>query len=139
MSVKVCASVISGSCRIVRLDASDDRLGEGSHRHANEQLRPAVYGGAVERNEDLDWLRTRLVSIEAEIRSTSPDALQAKFDLARAADSCRSMLRSGNAEAVAAARALWNERAANKGTHEQNLAALEAMARFMPSEGGGPG
>jgi len=68
-----------------------------------------------------------------------PDDLQARFDLARAADSCRSMLRSGNIEALATARTLWNQRAANKGTHEQNLAALEAMARFMPSEGGGPG
>jgi hypothetical protein len=93
----------------------------------------------MEGGEDLDWLRQRLVSIDEEIRLTAPDDLQTKFELACAADSCRSMLRSGNAEALAAARTSWNKRAANKGVHEQNLAALEAMARFMPSEGGGPG
>lgn len=92
----------------------------------------------MESNEDLDWLRMRLVSIEEEIRTIPPDDLKARFDLARAADSCRSMLRAGNAEALTAARTLWNQRAANKETHEQNLAALEAMARFMPTEGGGP-
>lgn len=46
------------------------------------------------------------------------------------------MLRSGNAKGLAAARKSWTERAANKGSHEQNIAALEAMARFMPGDGG---
>ncbi len=93
----------------------------------------------MDNDEDLDWLRQRLMSIDDELRATSADDLQLRFELAVAADSCRSMLRSGNAEALAAARLSWTERAANKGTHDQNVAALEAMARFMPSEGGGPG
>lgn len=76
------------------------------------------------------------MSIDDELRATSGEALQHRFELASAADACRSMLRSGNAEALAAARVLWTERAAHKGSHEQNVAALEAMARFMPSEGG---
>jgi len=93
----------------------------------------------MDSDEDLDWLRQRLISIDEEFRATSTDDLELRFDLSVAADSCRSMLRSGNAEALASARASWTERAANKSTHEQNVAALEAMARFMPSEGGGPG
>lgn len=86
--------------------------------------------------EDLDWLRQRLVSIEDELRATSSEDLRGRYELASAADACRSMLRSGSADALAAARVLWTERAAHKDTHEQNVAALEAMARFMPPEGG---
>ena len=92
----------------------------------------------MDNDEDLDWLRQRLMAIDDELRAASAEDLQLRFDLAVAADSCRAMLRSGNAEALAAARESWTERAANKGTHEQNQAALEAMARFTPPEGGGP-
>ena len=91
------------------------------------------------KDEDVDWLRQRLVSIEDELRSVGADDLELRFELARAADVCRSVLRSGHAEQLADARASWAERAANKGQHEQNVAALEAMARFMPFEGGGTG
>jgi hypothetical protein len=90
----------------------------------------------VDGDEDLDWLRRRLMSIDDELRATPGEDLQLRFELARAADACRSMLRSGNAEALAAARVSWTERAAHKDTHEQNVAALEAMARSMPPEGG---
>ena len=110
----------------------------GPNRLRLTQRAVVVYRRPMNSTEDLDWLRQRLISIDEEIQATAPDDLQTRFDLARAADSCRAMLRSGNAEALAAARISWTERAATKGTHEQNLEALEAMARFMPSEGGGP-
>ncbi len=90
-------------------------------------------------DEDLDWLRERLVAIDDDLRATPTDDLTARFELASAADACRSMLRAGNAAAVAAARSSWTARAAHKETHEQNVAALEAISRFMPSEGGSSG
>jgi len=90
-------------------------------------------------SDDLDWLRQRLAAIEEEIRATAPDEFQVRFELATAGDRCRSMLREGSADAMAAAREAWTARAANKGTHEQNVAVLEALARYMPTEGGGPG
>lgn len=100
---------------------------------------PHEYSPDVAESDDVDWLRQRLVAIEDEIRATPPDELQTRFELATAGDQCRAMLRAGSADAVAAAREAWTARAANKGTHEQNVAVLEAIARFMPGEGGGPG
>lgn len=91
---------------------------------------------ASTQGDDLDWLRQRLVAIEEELRTTSPDDLQTRFDLATAGDRCRSMLRAGSSDALAAARLEWTARSARKGTHEQNTAVLEALARFMPGEGG---
>jgi hypothetical protein len=90
-------------------------------------------------NVDMDWLRRRLVAIEDERRSVPRSDLATRHDLSQAADACRAMLRAGNVEAVAAARKRWTQRAANKNAHEQNVAALEAMARFMPGEGSGSG
>jgi len=85
---------------------------------------------------DLDWLRQRLVEIDDQRRALPDDDLEARFVLAQAADRCRAALRAGNHDAVAAARAAWSARAGRKGAHEQNVAALEAMARFMPGDEG---
>jgi hypothetical protein len=95
------------------------------------------YCGLMDDDTDMDWLRRRLVAIEDERRSLPPTDLAARNQLAEAADACRAMLRSGNAEAVAAARERWSQRAANKSTHEQNVEALEAMARSMPGDASG--
>lgn len=86
---------------------------------------------------DMDWLRRRLVAIEDERRSVPTSDMATRHELSQAADACRAMLRAGNADAVAAARERWSQRAANKNTHEQNVEALEAMARFMPADESG--
>lgn len=90
----------------------------------------------MEPSNDADWLRQRLISIEDELRTIADSNAAARYELMRAADACRNMLRAGNAEALEAARQRWTSRAANKDSHEQNVAALEALARFMPGEGG---
>ena len=86
--------------------------------------------------QDLDWYRQRLAAIADEIRTTPADDLKAKHDLAVEGDTWRSLLRSGNAKELAKARKLWTERAANKGSHEQDVAGLEGRAQSMGGEGG---
>ena len=87
--------------------------------------------------QDLDWFRQRLVTIEEEIRTTPAHDLKTKHELAVEGDTCRGLLRSGNAKALNAARELWSERAANKGSHEQDVAGLEGRAQSMGGDGGG--
>jgi len=88
-------------------------------------------------DDDLDWLRQRLVLVDKAIRAAAPDDRELRFGLAQEGDRCRALLRSGNAEAVADARESWTERAANKGTHQQDVAALEGRARNMGGSAGG--
>lgn len=88
-------------------------------------------------DEDLDWLRRRLVAIDKAIHDAPPEDRELRYGLAQEGDRCRTMLRSGNAEAVATARLSWTERAAHKTIHEQNVPALKAIARNMGGAQGG--
>ena len=75
--------------------------------------------------------------VRAQITALPGDDFAGRYALERRLDDLRTRLHEATADDLEAANDEWAERAGRKGEHTQNVDALEAMARMMPSQGAG--
>ena len=94
--------------------------------------------GSTEPEPDESELLAQIGELRARADALPSNEFATRFALEKQLDELRARLHELTAGELEAASDEWAERAGRKGEHEQNVAALEAMARMMPGEGGAP-